>query len=97
MQLMFGSGERKGILEYIKAFLLGSGAVICTLILSIVLEIALITLRWRSDPLRQTPDMSFGIDIVALAKSRFLNPSGLTAAIVIFALAVILAIRRRTP
>jgi len=86
-----------GILEYLKAFLLGVGAVFCTSILSIILEIALITLHWRSDPLRQTPDMSLGIDIVALAKSRFLNPSGLTAAIVIFTLAVVLAIRRRAP
>jgi hypothetical protein len=75
-----------------KSILLGAAAVLATAVLSIIAEV----IAFFVSPSTGSPGTEVGIDLVTLAKERLYTPTGLVAAAVIFTLAVLLTIRRRT-
>jgi hypothetical protein len=74
-----------------KSILLGLAAVFATAVLSIVAEVIVFFVH-----LSPSPGAEVGVDLLILAKQKLCTPTGFIAAAVIFALAVLLSIRRGT-
>jgi hypothetical protein len=78
-------------LEVLKAVLVGLAVVLGTAVVVIVSEVVVTVIRLP----RQSPEMSYGIDILSVTKQSLLTPTGLIAAAVIFVLTVLLMRRAR--
>lgn len=77
-----------------KSILLGVAAVLATALLCIIAEVIVFFVSLSPGANGQQPEAQVGIDLVTLAKERMYTPTGLTAAVVIFALSVLLSSRR---